>query len=153
MKRYFNKVFYRASAAIITSATKGGTYPDFTFSGWTLLPGGMAELKTGLDKDGEEPIDGGQATYISGEKSPVEIKINNFSAANYATIRSAFLNTKMDVMLVDSDQVDVAYGTFGVRLYPKPDFVSAAEPSITLAGERKFGSGVATLPFQLIAVS
>ena len=153
MKKFFNKVYYRAAAAIITTATKGGTYPDYTFSGWTLLVGGMAELKTGIEPDGDEPIDGGSSTYTSGEKSPVEITVNNFTAANFATIRSAFLNVKVDVLLVDSDQPDVGYAVFGVRLHPGLDTTSAAEPKIMLKGERKYGAGVTTLPFQMVAIS
>lgn len=153
MKMYFKNVYYRAASTIATTLTKGGTYPDYTFSGLTRLVGGMATLKTGVEPDGEEPQDGGATTYVSGEKSPVEIVVNNFSAANYATIRAAFKNVKVDVFLYDPDQPAVAYGIFGTCLYPASEFGSGEEPKITIKGERKYGSGVKPEPFQVITVS
>jgi hypothetical protein len=153
MKKFFNKVYYRVAAAIITTAAKGGSYPDYTFSGWTLLVGGVAEAKTGIEPDGDEPIDGGATIFTSGEKSPLEISVIDFSAANYATIRSAFLNQKVDVLLVDSDQPAVGYAVHGIRLHPALDTTSGAEPKIVLKGERKYGAGVTTPPFQLVAIS
>lgn len=153
MKRFFNKIYYRAAGTIASTLTKGGTYPDYTFSGWTALVGGMAEAKIGVESDGDEPQDGGATTYVSGQKTPVEITINNFSAANYGTIRTAFMNVKVDVLLVDADQPETGYAVFGTRLAPSLDLTGSAEPKLVLKGERKYGSEVSTLPFQLITIS
>jgi hypothetical protein len=152
-KKFFNRIYYRAAGTIVTTLTKGGTYPAYTFSGWTLLVGEMEGAKMSIEDDGKAKVDGGATEYVPGEKIPIEIMVTNFTAANLATIRSAFKNVKLDVLLVDSDQPDVAYAAFGVRLYPKVDFPSGEDEKIILSGERKFGSGVSTAPFQTITVS
>lgn len=153
MKKFFNKIYYRAAGTIVSTLTKGGTYPDYTIANWTPLVGGIAEAKIGVESDGDEPQDGGATTYTSGQKTPLEITVNNFSAENYATIRAAFINIKVDVLLVDSDQPALGYAIFGTRLAPALDITGNAEPKITLKGERKYGAEVATLPFQLITIS
>jgi hypothetical protein len=153
MKKYFNKVFYRTASSIITTLTKGGSYPDWTFSGWTLLVGAQGSIKTGIEADGEEGVDGGATTYISGQKNPLEIEVKNFSTADYNTIMAAFLNKKVDVLLVDSDQISFGYAVFGTRLHPKLEVVSGEEPKITLSGDRKYGSEITTKPFQIITIS
>lgn len=152
-KKYFNQIFYRAAATPITTAKKGGTYPAHTFSGWTEVVGAVADKsKLGIEPDGDEPLGDG-TNYTSGEKVPIEIIVKNFSAANYATLRAAMLNVKLDFMFFDADQPSVAYGAFGVRAYPKLDLVSGEEPTLTITGERKVGAGVTTAPFQTITVS
>lgn len=152
-KKYFYRVFYRSATTIITSATKGGSYPDYTISGWTPIPGLAAEVaKMSPDIDGEEPL--GDGTQLAtGEKIPLEVKIVGFTSANYATIRGAFVNTKVDLLLMDPDQFSTSYAAFGVRLFPKLTVEGGAEPAIVLAGERKYGAGVSTLPFQMVTVT
>lgn len=153
MKRYFNKIYYRNANAVVTSLTKGGTYPDYTFTGFTSLVGGQAGATVSIEGDGEEPCEGGTTVYTSGEKAPLEITVNNFTAAEYATIRNAFLNVKVDIMLFDSDQPTVGYAVFGTRVHPSLKLVGGEEPKIVISGDRKFGSGLTTPPFQLVAIT
>jgi len=152
MKIFFNRIFYRAATTPITIATTGATYPNYTFSGWSPLQGVRGVAKIGKEPDGEEPADGGQTQLASGEQIPVEIEITGFTAAEYATIRTAFLNVKNDVMLYDADQPLLAYAIHGIRLYPTPNWESAAEPKIVLKGTRKHGAG-ATDPLALVTVT
>lgn len=141
--RNFNKVFYRAAATPITSATKGGTYPDWTFSGWTLLVGAVAEgAMVGIEQ-GDKGALGDGSELTEGEKLKLSVVVKNFTAANLATIRAALLNVKCDFMVIDSEQPNVAYVVHGIRAYPAPDFTSGKEPTITITGERKVGSGLA----------
>lgn len=152
-KHFFNRIFYRAAAAITTTATKGGTYPDYTVTDWTPIVGGIADKgKVGLDAESKEVMgDGTELT--SAEKANVEIIVKNFTAANYATLRSALINTKLDFLFMDADQPDTCYAAFGVRAYPKIDITGGEEPVITIAGERKVGAGVTNTPFTPVTVS
>lgn len=152
-RQYFKLVFYRAAAAVVSTLTKGGSYPNYTFSGWTLLPGAVADkAKLGLEADGKDPMGDG-TERVSGEKLPLEIPIREFSGANYSTIRSAFLNQKVDVLFVDPEQPEVAFGAFGVRAYPAINITGGEDPVITLQGERKTGAAISGTPFQIITVS
>ncbi len=154
-KKFFYKVYYRTAGTIVTALTKGGTYPEYTFSGWTALPGLAAEAaKLSPDVDGVEPLGDG-SEYATGEKVLGEVKIVGFTAANYGTIRTALLNVKVDLLLVDPDQYTTAYAAFGVRLYPGLTLEGGGEPAITLKGERKYGAGLtaASVPFQMITVT
>jgi hypothetical protein len=153
MKKFYDLIYYRTAASIFSTIAKGGTYPNYTVSGFTLLPGGKAEVKSGVEPDGDALADGGSTTATTGEKAPLEIMVNDFSAANFATIRSAFKNQKVDILLMDSDQPALAVAVFGTRLYPQPDFSSGKEATITLKGDRKYGSGVSNEPFQLVAIT
>jgi len=149
--KHFDRIFYRNAAALITAATKGGTYPAYTISGWIPLVGSVAAgAKIGLDADAKDPMGDGTELTV-GEKIPVEITVKDFTAANYATIRAAFLNKNVDVLFMDTNQPDVCYAAHGVKLYPKFDGTGGAEPMIVIAGERKCGSGLAL--FSPVAVS
>jgi hypothetical protein len=152
-KQYFNRVFYRTATTITDAATATGTYPDYLVTDWTLLVGGIADkAKLGLDADSKEVMgDGTELT--SSEKVPIEITVMNFTAANYATIRAALLNTKLDWLFMDSDQHAVSYAAFGVRAYPKLEITGGEEPKIVIAGERKIGAGVTNTPFKMVTVT
>lgn len=147
--KMLDKVFYRvAGAALAALPTIAGTYPIATVSGWTALPGAVAEkAKLGMDKDVESPMGDG-TTMVSGEKGVVEIAIKDFSVANYGSIRSAFLNQKVDIMAFDNEQRTVAYVVQGVILTPKMEIVSGEEPVIMLSGEKKAGAGISNAPFK-----
>ncbi len=152
-RQYFKNVYYRAASTVVSTLTKGGSYPDYTFSGWTALVGAVADkAKLGLEPDGKDPMGDG-TERVSGEKVPVEIGIREFTGANYATIRAAFLNTKVDVLFYDPEQPTVAFAAFGVRAYPGINITGGEDPVITLQGERKTGAGITGTPFQIIAVS
>jgi hypothetical protein len=152
-KQYFKNVYYRMAAAVVSTLTKGGSYPDYTFSGWTALVGAVADkAKLGLEADGKDPMGDG-TERVSGEKIPLEIPLREFTGANYATIRSAFLNQKVDVLFLDPEQPTVAFAAFGVRAYPAINITGGEDPVITLQGERKTGAAISGTPFQIIAVS
>lgn len=153
MKKFFSNIYYRAAGTIATTLTKGGTYPAYTFANWTPLVGSQDGSKISLEDDGKTPADGGATERVSGEKVPVEITVTDFTAVNFATIRAAFKNVKVDVLLVDSDQPDVGYAVFGTRLYPKLEIPSGEEAKIVISGDRKYGSGVTTEPFQMVAIT
>ena len=152
MVKYFKRVFYRDAAAIITSATKGGSYPDYTISGWTPFPGNVVAAVLMPDKEVEEDADGGSSMMVVAEKVNVEITISSFSAAEYATIRG-LKNDKLDILMMDPDQPEVSHAAFGVRVYPKPDFQSKASPKIVLTGQRNYSSSLSTEPLQLVTIS
>jgi hypothetical protein len=153
MKKYFNRIFYRAATTITDAATKTGTYPDYLITSWTIIPGGIADKgKLGIDADGTEPMGDG-TDYTSGEKIPIEIIIKDFTGANYDSIRSAMLNTQLDFLFMDADQPDEAYAAFGVRAYPKLELAGGEEPVITITGEKRVGAGVQNTPFEFVTVS
>jgi len=147
--KMLDKVFYRAAGAALASLPAiSGTYPTATVAGWTPMPGAIAEkAKFGMDKDVESPMGDGTA-MISGEKGIVEVTIKDFSVTNYAGIRSAFLNQKVDIMAFDNEQRAVAYVVQGVILHPKMETVSGEEPMIVLSGEKKAGAGISNSPFK-----
>lgn len=150
---FFNRIFYRPAAAIISTATKSGDYPDFTVTGWTPVVGGIADKgKVGLDAEAKSGMgDGTERT--SSEKASVEIIVKDFTAANYATLRSDLINKKMDFLYMDADQPGLCYAAFGVRVYPKIEIVGGEEPVITITGERKVGAGVVNTPFVPVTVT
>jgi hypothetical protein len=154
MKKNFDLVYYRAAGAPISTATKGGTYPAYTFSGWTPVVGVVAKENTniGIDKDGVTELGDG-TEYVGGEAAPVSVELVGFTGANYATLRGAMINTKLDFMLMDSEQPAVAYAAFGIRAYPKLDLASGEEPKIVVSGSRKAGAGVTNTPFAHVTVS
>lgn len=142
-KQFFDRIFYRAAGTPITTATKGGTFPEYTIAGWTPLVGAVAEkAKIGISDDGKEVLGNG-TEYVGGEKSSVDINVKNFTAANYATLRSAFLNTKVDVLFMDTEQPGTCWAAHGVILYPKIELAGGEEPVINIAGERKVSVGLA----------
>jgi hypothetical protein len=148
---YVKNVYYRAATTPITTIARGGTYPNYTFSGFTQLVGAIdAGAKLGIDPENEDRGDGTQATV--GESIPVEIPIKDFTVANVTTIRSAFINTKLDIMVLDPDQPDVAYVAHGVVLYPKIEATGGEVPKLTLTGTRKSGV-LATSLFQPVTIT
>jgi hypothetical protein len=152
MVKYFKRVFYREADEIITSATKGGTYPDYTITGWTPVTGNVVAAVLMPDKEVEEDADGGSSMMVVAEKVNVEVTISDFSAAEYATLRG-LKNDKLDILLMDPDQPEVSHAAFGVRVYPKPDFSSKASPKIVLTGQRNYSSSLTTEPLQLVTIS
>jgi len=153
MKVFLSKVYYRTRAAIDASLTKGGTYPNYTFSGYTALVGTVAALKLPNQGDGEEPSDGGATTYASGMQVPVELTVAEFSVANYNTLKSALHNQLVDIIAIDPDQPTVAYGVYGVRLTVGIEVESGAEPKIIIKGTRKYAGGATTPPWSMLTVS
>lgn len=152
-KHYFNRVFYRTAAAVTYTAVKGGSYPDYTLTGWTPIVGGIADKgKVGLGPEAKEVMgDGTERT--SGEQADVEIIVKEFTSADYSALRAALINKKVDVLFMDADQPDTCYAAFGVRVYPKIEIVGGEDPAITIAGTRKVGAGVVNTPFTPVTVT
>jgi hypothetical protein len=146
MRPFIDKVFYRAAAAPLTALpTIAGTYPTATISGWTEIVGEVAEkAKMGRDAEGKSAMGDG-TEYVGSEKAPVGITVKNISVANYATLRTAFLNTKVDIFCFDNNNRAVGYAAHGIRVYPKFEMESGEEPQIVIGGERKAASSVAGL--------
>ena len=149
--KYLDKVFYRAAGAALSALpTIGGTYPTMTISGWTEVVGAVAEkAKLGIDADAKSAMGDG-TEMVSSEKAPVELTVKNFTKANYDALRSAFLNQKVDVIMLDNEVRTVAYAVQGVRLYPKIDVTGGEEPQIVISGERKAGAGITNAPFVVL---
>ncbi len=144
----FDKVFYRTAATPITTIAYSGTTP----SGWTALPGTalVAESKADMDKGVSTPIQDG-TEYIGSDKANVEITIVNFAVGDLATLRTAFLNNPVDILMIDSDNKAPAYCVWGVRAYPK--ISSEEEPKITISGSKEKSSGASAAPLTLIPVT
>lgn len=150
--RYFKRVFYRTAASIITTATKGGAYPNFTISGWTVLPGNVVGATINPDAEKDEAADGGSTNRVVAEKSVCEITISEFTTAEFNTLRG-LQNQKLDILIMDPDQPAVCMAVFGVRVKVKPEFQTTETPKLIISGERKYGADIATQPFQLVQVS
>lgn len=149
--KYLDKVFYRAAGAALSALpTIGGTYPVMTISGWTEVVGAVAEkAKLGIDADAKSAMGDG-TEMVSGEKAAVEFSVKNFTKANHDALRTAFINQKVDILMIDNEVRSVAYVAQGVRLYPKLDVVGGEEPVITVSGERKAGAGITNSPFVVL---
>lgn len=149
--KFLDKIFYRAAgAALAALPTITGTYPTATVSGWTEIVGAaMDKAKLGMEPDQKAAqADGTERT--SSEKAVVEVIVNNFTAANYNTLRSAFLNTKVDILAFDNEDRTTGYAVQGIILQVKPDTVSGEEPKLVLSGERKAGAGITNPPFKML---
>lgn len=152
MAKYFKRIFYRTASTVITAATKDGSYPNFTVSGWTPLPGSVEVATMQPDAEIETPADGGSTDTVHAEQLPTEITITDVSAAEFNTLRS--LNgEKMDILFMDPDQPEVCYAAHGVRLYVKPVIESAAVMKVVISGLRRYGTQISTSPFQMVAVT
>jgi hypothetical protein len=148
--KFLDQVFYRAAgAALAAIPTITGTYPTAAVTGWTAIVGAAIDKnKLGLDADGKTP-QGDGTDRISSEKASVEITVNNFTTANYTTLRSAFLNTKVDICAFDNEDRTVVYVVQGILLYPKPEIQAGEEPKLVISGERRAGAGIANTPFKI----
>ena len=150
--KFFKNVYYRESGAIVSTLTKGGTYPDYTFNGFTKLPGSVDAATMIPEPAVETPADGAATNRVDAEKVPVEITVSDLTSGEIATLRG-LINEKLDIVFIDPDQPSVAFAAFGVRVYVKPDISAGAAPKLVISGARSYGMGVATLPLQFITVS
>lgn len=149
MVKKFDKVFYRNAGTPITTIAFSGATP----SGWTALPANalVETSKVEMDKDVSTELADG-TTYVGSDKGDAEIGLVNYAAGDYATIRTAFLNKAVDLLLIDSDDKAPGYCLWGARLYPKLT-AGDGEPKIVLSGDKKRGAGAATTPLTIIAVT
>lgn len=149
--KFLDKIFYRtAGAALSALPTVAGTYPVMTISGWTEIVGAAAEkAKLGIEPDGKSGMGDG-TEYVNSEKAAVEFTIKNFTKANYDALRTAFLNNKVDVIMLDNEVRTVAYAAQNLRLYPKLDITGGEEPTVVVSGERKAGAGITNSPLVVL---
>lgn len=145
----FDKVFYRASAARITTIAFAGTTP----SGWTALPTGAAvdTSKMEMDKDSTTELTDG-TTYVGSDIGNAEFSFINFAKGDYATIRTALLNKQVDLLCIDSECKDPAWALWGARLYPKLEG-GEGETRIVCSGAIKVSVCAAETPVTLVSVT
>ncbi len=144
----FDKVFYRAAATPITTIAYSGSTP----AGWTALPTGVlvSESKADADKAVTTPVQDG-TEYIGSDKASVELTLIAFAAADLATLRTAFINVLVDILLLDSDNKSPAYVIWATRAYPK--ISSEEEPKITISCSKEKSISATTAPLTLITVT
>jgi len=149
MAIFLDRIFYRTAGAPLTALPSiTGTYPTATVNGWTEIVGAVAEKpKMSLEPDVKSARGDGTERTDS-EKAVVEITVKDFSVANYAALRSAFLNTKVDILAFDNEQRTIAYAAQGIVLSIKLDANSGEAPMIVLSGEKKAGAAATNTPFK-----
>jgi|GEM_PF-893814 len=152
--RNFDSIFYRVAATPVSSVTKTGAGATLAITNWTKLVGLPTKdgVKIGIEADGQTELGGGQ-TYTGSEKGMAEIHAIGFSAANFATLRSALLNVKVDLLFIDSEQDSVGLAVWNTIVYPAADFQSGEQPTLKIGGECKRGTGAANTPFTHVTVS
>lgn len=144
----FDKIFYRTATAPITTIAFSGSTP----AGWTALPASalVSDSKADMDKAVTTPVQDG-TEYVGSDKASTEISLINFAAADLGTLRTAFLNNLVDILMIDSDNKAPAYCIWAARLYPKID--ASEEPKIILSGSKERSSAATTAPLTLINVT
>ncbi len=145
--KFFDKIYYRAAGTPFTTIAQSG----LAGAGFILLVGAIADkTKNGMEPDAKSEMgDGSQ--YTESVKCSPEIVVKNFTAANYATILAAFVNTHVDVLFMDSAQPALCSVAWNTVLYPAIDV--SGEAQIKLAGEKKTGVGATALPFGFTAIT
>lgn len=153
MAHYFKRIMHRNAGPVVTTTlSKGGTYPDYTISGWTPLQGSVETATMQPAAEIETPSDGGSSNIVHAEQLPTEVTLTDLTKAEYDTLR-ALNGAKKDILFMDPDQPDLVYIAHGVRLYVKPDIQSAAVMKVTVSGLRKYSTSLNHSPMQLVTVS
>lgn len=137
MVRFYDKIFVRAAGSILTTIAKATLA-----SGWTLLPSGMKvtqDLSLKTEADVTTALSDG-TDQVGSEAGSAELQLVNFSPSQIATIRSAFLNTAVDIVLYDSKNDTAGYALWGVQLYPAPELGSGKESVIKLSGKKRYSA-------------
>lgn len=145
----FDIILYRNATTPITTIAYSGSTP----SGWTPLTANafVETSKIELDKSHTTEIADG-TTYIGSDKGEVEFSIIGDIAAAYPAVRTAFINRKVDVLLIDSDAKDPAIAIFAARLYPKLE-AGDSEPKISCSGTVERSSEAVNKPVTIIKVT
>ena len=137
MVRFYDKVYVRAASTAQASIAK-----STLSSSWTLLPAGLRvtqELSLKTEADVTTAMGDG-TDQIGSEAGTAELQIVNFSGAQLTTIRSAFLNVAVDMVVYDSKADTAGYALWGAQLYPSPELASGKEQIIKLSGKKRYAA-------------
>lgn len=137
MVKFYDKVYVRAAGAILT------TVPKATLaSAWALLPAGLKvtqELTLKTEADVSTPMGDG-SEQVGSEAASAELQLVNFSGAQLAQIRSAFLNVPVDMVVYDSKSDTTGYAIWGAQFYPAPELAGGKEQIIKLTGKKRYAA-------------
>lgn len=137
MVRFYDKVFVRAAGTILTTIAKTALA-----SGWSLLPSGLKvtqDLAIKTEADVTTALSDG-TDQVGSEAGSAELQLVNFSPSQMSAIRSAFLNTAVDIVLYDSKNDSAGYALWGAQLYPAPELSSGKESVIKLSGKKRYSA-------------
>lgn len=135
--RFYDKVYVRNASTpfnTIAKATLAGSF--------SLLPTACKvtqELNLKTEPDVTTAMGDG-TDNIGSEVASAELQLINFSGANLSSIRSAFVNNPVDLVVYDSRSDTVGWVLFGAQLYPTPDVSGGKEPIIKLSGKKRYAS-------------
>lgn len=137
MVRFYDKVYVRAASTAQASIAK-----STLSSSWNLLPAGLKvtqELSLKTEADVTTAMGDG-TDQIGSEAGTAELQIVNFTGAQLTTIRSAFLNVAVDMVVYDSKADTAGYALWGAQLYPSPELASGKEQIIKLSGKKRYAA-------------
>jgi hypothetical protein len=137
MVRFYDKVYVRAASSILTTIAKATLA-----AGWTLLPSGLKvtqELSLKTEADVTTAMGDG-SDQVGSEAGTAELQIVNFTGSQLSTIRSAFLNVAVDMVVYDSKADTAGYALWGAQLYPSPELASGKEQIIKLSGKKRYAA-------------
>lgn len=148
MVRFYDKVCVRAAGSPLTTIAKATLA-----SAWTLLPSGLKvtqELAVKTEPDVTTALSDG-TDQVGSEAGSAELQLVNFSPSQITTIRSAFLNNAVDIVIYDSKNDSAGYALWGAQLYPAPELGSGKENVIKLSGKKRYSadSSPALMPITL----
>lgn len=151
---FIDRVYYRPTGTYPTGTVNlssgwikiGGAYS--TLEGTVLLKGAKASIEAGNTKQ-----KGNGNNFIESEKTNCEFELANASAADYAAIRTAFINKDVDVILVDSQNPTVGYLSYRVSLYPSGILEGGNSYKVTCKAEGEQSAGSQFVPHQFVTVS
>jgi hypothetical protein len=64
-----------------------------------------------------------------------ELQLVKWLPENLASIRQALINQKVDLLIYDSKQGNLAWAIFGIQIFPAPEIGSNKEQIIKLTGK------------------
>lgn len=135
--RFYDKVFVRAAGAVFSTIGKATLA-----GGWALLPASIRvtqELNLKTEPDVTTAMGDG-TDNVGSEAATVDMQLINFTGANLSSLRSAFINQQVDMVVYDSQASGSGWALFGVQLYPAPDVSGGKEQVIKLTGKRRYAS-------------
>lgn len=151
---FIDRIYYRPTS----------TFPTGTIdvsSGWSKIPAAsnalsgvviMEKAKSSIEA-GVTKKKGNGNTFIESEKTLCEFELAKVAAADYAALRTAFINNDVDVILVDSANPTVGYLNYRVSLYPSGTLEAGNSYKVVCKAEGEQSSGVTNTPHQQVTVS
>lgn len=135
--RFYDKVHVRAATTPVTTISK-----TQLASGWDLLPGQvrMTQETTLQDEPDVTTPMGDGTDEVGSIASNAELQLVNWLPESLATIRSALINQKVDLLIYDSKQGNLGWAIFGIQIFPAPEIGSNKEQIIKLTGKVRYAS-------------